>query len=150
MSPVPAFWNEEETILRFGEGLTADDEGQTTGAAAPDELPDWLWARATPEAALATLRPSAAETTRQGLRALEGRLAHALLQTLPDVPSDRRAAAARAYLDAHGGALPEEPRAAIAEKVAAVMAAPELASLFAPGSRGEVAMAGVRAPARTG
>ncbi len=145
MSPVPAFWGNGETILRFGEGLTAEDEGETGGATDGVELPGWLRARAAPEAASTPLRPSEAEVVREGeaKRILEGRLAHALLQTLPDIPPIRRAAAAKAHLDAHGGALAGEARASILAQVAAVVDAPELAHLFGPGSRGEVALAGV-------
>lgn len=107
--------------------------------------PAWLSAKAAPETDFSPLRPSQADVVRQGDRAriLEGRLAHALLQMLPDVPPARRVAAAKAYLDAHGGALAEAARDALAAQVAAVMAAPELAPLFGPGSRGEVALAGV-------
>ena len=53
MMRVPAFWGEGETILRFGEGLTAEDEGET-GGPADLEAPAWLRARAAPEAASPT------------------------------------------------------------------------------------------------
>ncbi len=88
MSRVPAYWGNGDTILRFGEGPTAEDEGESGGAADGVELPGWLRARAAPEAAATPLRPSAAGVVRQGeaKRMLEGRLAHALLQMLPDVP----------------------------------------------------------------
>jgi ATP-dependent helicase/nuclease subunit A len=145
MYRVPAYWGNGDTILRFGEGLTAEDEGEPGGAADSVELPGWLRARAAPEADATPLRPSAAGAVRQGeaKRMLEGRLAHALLQTLPDVPPRLRASAAKAHLDAHGGALAEEARAALLAQVAAVVEAPELAHLFGPGARGEVALAGV-------
>ena len=146
MSRVPAYWGNGDTILRFGEGLTAEDEAESGGAADGVELPGWLRARAAPEAAATPLRPSAAGVVRQGeaKRMLGGRLAHALLQMLPDVPRGLRAAAAKAHLDAHGGALADETRAALLAQVAAVVEAPEFAHLFGPGSRGEVGRASCR------
>ena len=151
MSRVPAFWGNGDTILRFGEGLTAEDEGETDGATDGAELPGWLWARAAPEAASALLRPSETGMVREGEggRLLEGRLAHALLQALPDIPPIRRAAAAKAHLDARGAALAEEARTTVLAQVAAVLESPELAHLFGRGSRGEVALAGIlRRPGR--
>ena len=150
MNPVPAFWDEREAILRFGEGLTAEDESETGGLTDHADLPEWLLARAAPEAASPPLRPSKAGAvhTGDGRRVFEGRLAHALLQLLPDIPSADRAATAKAYLDAHGGALTEEARIAIAVRIAAVMETPEVAGLFGPEfarrslSRGGFATAG--------
>ena len=151
MYPVPAPWGNGEMILRFGEGLTADPEGGAAEAAPSADLPGWLRTRAGREAATVPITPSRAEKSgeAEGTRALEGRLAHALLQTLAGVPSAGRAAAAKACLAAHGGALAEETRAAIAARVAALMDAPEFAHLFGPGSRGEVPLAGIlRRPGR--
>jgi ATP-dependent helicase/nuclease subunit A len=151
MAEAQAPWGNGDTILRFGEGPAAEDEGETGGAPGRPGPPSWLSAKAASEAAFLPLRPSQAGVARESERgrALEGRLAHALLQMLPDVPQARRAAVAKAYLDAHGGALAEAARAALAAQVAAVIDAPELAPLFGPGSRGEVALAGVlRRPGR--
>ena len=145
MRPVSAPWAEDETILRFGEGVTAEGEDGAAEAAAAAELPVWVRAPPGSEAAIAPRRPSGLRNIREaeGPRALEGRLAHALLASLPDVPKAGRAGAAAAYLARHGGALPGETCAALADRVAAVMNAPELAGLFGPGSRSEVALAGV-------
>jgi ATP-dependent helicase/nuclease subunit A len=149
MIPVPAFWGDGDTILRFGEGLTAEDEGEAGQPSNGVELPAWLRTRAAAEAASTALKPSGAGGVGEGGRILEGRLVHALLQALLGVPPAARSAAAKAYLDAHGGPLAEQARTAIAARVAAVMEAPELADLFGPGSRGEVALAGVlRRPGR--
>jgi ATP-dependent helicase/nuclease subunit A len=149
MSRVPAFWGNGDTILRFGEGLSAEHESQTGGATDGAELPGWLRARPAPEVASTPLRPSEAGVGREGGRTLEGRLAHALLQKLPEISPALRAVAAKAHLDAHGGALAEATRAALLAQVGAVVEAPELAHLFGPGSRGEVALAGVlRRPGR--
>ncbi len=149
MIPVHAFWGGGDTILRFGEGLTAEDEGEAGPPSVNIQLPAWLGTRAPPESAATALQPSGAGRGGEGQRPLEGRLVHALLQALPAVPPAARSAAAKAYLDMHGGSLAEEARTAIAARVAAVMEAPGLADLFGPGSRGEVALAGVlRRPGR--
>jgi ATP-dependent helicase/nuclease subunit A len=98
-----------------------------------------------------SLSPSQAEGVHgdRGERLEHGRLAHGLLHFLPDLTPDRRAPAAKAYLDAEGGALSRPARAALAAQVLAVMETPELASFFGPGSRGEVSLAGVlRRPGR--
>jgi ATP-dependent helicase/nuclease subunit A len=149
MIPVHGFGGDGDTILRFGEGLMAQDEGDATAPQSRIELPAWLRTRAVSEAASTALRPSGGSGPGEGWRILEGRLVHALLQALPDVPSVARPAAAKAYLDMHGGSLAEEARSTVAAQVAAVMQAPGLADLFGPGSRGEVALAGVlRRPGR--
>jgi ATP-dependent helicase/nuclease subunit A len=150
MSPAPASWGNGEVILRFGEALTGDGAGRTTGAAPAFDLPGWLRTRPAPEVATGPIRPSAAGRLRaEGARALEGRLAHALLQTLPGLAPAARSAAALAYIAAHKADLGEEARAAIAASVIATLHAPELTALFGPGSVGEVALAGVlRRPGR--
>ncbi len=151
MSRAPAHWGEGEMILRFGEGLTAEDAGGADEAAPPEEFPDWLRARPAVEVSVGPFHPSGAGGVHEAEspRALEGRLAHALLQTLPGIRSASRAVAAKAYLATHGGALSEEKRTEIAAQIAALMEAPELAGLFGPGSRGEVPLTGIlRRPGR--
>ncbi len=150
MADAPAPWNSAETIRRFGEGLRADDGAETPQPSASAPLPAWLSAKAAPEAPGRRLTPSRASPARESERVVEGRLAHALLQILPDVAPEHRAAAAAAYLDAHGGALGAAAREALSDQVVSTVAAPELAALFGPGSRGEVSLAGVlRRPGRT-
>ena len=149
MADAPAPWSSAETIRRFGEGLRADDGGETPRPSASAPLPAWLSAKAAAEAPGLGLTPSRAGRTRESERVVEGRLAHALLQILPDVAPEHRAAAAAAYLDAHGGALGAAAREALSDQVVSTIAAPELAALFGPGSRGEVSLAGVlRRPGR--
>ena len=144
MIPVRAPWG--ETILRFGEGVGAAGEGEAGDPRERSELPRWLRERAALEVVQAPLRPFEAvgrASKGERLRVLEGRLAHALLQILPDIPPAARAATAAAYLDAHTDGLSAEARAAVATRIAAVMDVPELAPLFGPGSCGEIALAGV-------
>jgi ATP-dependent helicase/nuclease subunit A len=108
-------------------------------------MPEWLSGKAALEMAAAPLSPSriggAGEGDRQRIR--EGRLAHALIEMLPDVAPQRRASAAGAYLERMGGGLAEPARAALAAKVLAAIDAPELAPLFGPKSRGEVPLMGL-------
>jgi ATP-dependent helicase/nuclease subunit A len=140
----PAPFRGDETILRFGEGLRAGDCGETAPTRAFDALPSWLTSKAARETLASPLNPSRTGGAGGGdrERALEGRLAHALLEMLPSLPPKRRPGAAEAYLDAWGGALPESARASLASKVLAAIGAPELSRLFGPGSRGEVALTG--------
>ena len=140
----PAPFRGGGTILRFGGGLHAEGVGQTAPARAVNSLPAWLIAKAAPETAGPPLNPSRAGGVGRGdrERALEGRLAHALLERLPDLPPQRRPGAAAAYLDAWGVALPKSARLAIASKVLAAIGAPELSPIFGPDSRSEVALAG--------
>jgi ATP-dependent helicase/nuclease subunit A len=75
--------------------------------------------------------------------AAAGRLAHLLLQLLPEVPTERRAATAAALAEARGRALPPERRSTIVADVLALLAAPGLAGLFAEGALAEVPVAGL-------
>ena len=138
------------------------------------ELPPWTgrapnW-RADPPAAeqerpahLAPSRPEGAEfgpvpATASPLAAREpaadrfrrGRLIHALLQHLPDLPPERRAAAARTWLDRPGNALAAGEADALVAETMAILAHPELAALFGSGSRAEVPLTGVVAGAVVG
>jgi ATP-dependent helicase/nuclease subunit A len=141
----PAPFRGDATILRFGDSLRADDGAETASALARGALPGWLLAKAAPESAVAPLNPSRAGGVGGGdpERALEGRLAHALLEMLPNLPPERRPHAATAYLDTWGKALGESARAALAFKVLKAIGAPELSLVFGPHSRSEVALAGL-------
>lgn len=78
-----------------------------------------------------------------GARFQRGLLVHRLLQMLPDVRQDRRAAAARRYLALSVHGLDGDAKRAIAAEVMAVMADPGIAPLFGPDSRAEVPITGV-------
>jgi ATP-dependent helicase/nuclease subunit A len=71
-----------------------------------------------------------------------GRLAHRLLQWLPEIAAERRAEAARRIAARHGGLLGAPERDRLIAQVLAVMADPAHAALFGPGSRAEVDIAG--------
>ncbi len=95
--------------------------------------------RSAPRApALPFARGEASRARRQAGRPL----AHVLLQHLPEIPAERRRQAADRFLALRGGALTPEERMGLAERALATLARPELAPLFAAGSRAEVAVAG--------
>ena len=141
----PAPFRGGGTILRFGEGLRAESVGETALGRALDSLPGWLIAKAAPETLAPPLNPSRAGGVGGGdrERALEGRLAHALLEMLPSLSPQRRPGAATAYLEMCGGGLAESAREALASKVLAAIEAPELSPIFGPGSRSEVGLTGL-------
>jgi ATP-dependent helicase/nuclease subunit A len=68
-----------------------------------------------------------------------GKLIHALLQHLPDLPSEARADAARTWLNRPGNGDADE----LTRETLAILDHPDLAPLFAPGSRAEVPLTGV-------
>src|SRR5262249_11257746 len=63
-------------------------------------------------------------------------------QSLPDVAADRRATAARLYLDRAASDFPAADRAAIAGEVLALLDDPRFAALAGAGSRAEVPIVG--------
>ncbi|MDX7953542.1 PD-(D/E)XK nuclease family protein, partial [Lichenihabitans sp. Uapishka_5] len=71
-----------------------------------------------------------------------GRLAHRLLQALPDLPAAERAAAATRHMAVHGAKLEPDHQATLVRNVLAVLDDPEIQPLFGPGSRAEVGVAG--------
>jgi ATP-dependent helicase/nuclease subunit A len=72
---------------------------------------------------------------------LRGKLVHRLLQSLPDVPNERRRDAALRYLARNAGKWAEDEREALAERVLALVGDSRFAAVFAPGSRAEVSIA---------
>jgi ATP-dependent helicase/nuclease subunit A len=132
-----------------------------------DELPPWLggapdWHSIPPAAeagrpgSLAPSRPEGvelgtvpaaasplAERSTTGDRFLRGRLLHTLLQHLPEVPPADRAAAAQRWLERPGQGLTVEAATTLAAEALAILAHPDLAPAFAPGSRAEVPLTGL-------
>jgi ATP-dependent helicase/nuclease subunit A len=84
-----------------------------------------------------------AERAASGDRFLRGRLLHALMQHLPDLPEADREAAARRWLDRPGQGLPDGAAATLAAEALAILAHPELAPAFSPDSRAEVPLTGL-------
>jgi ATP-dependent helicase/nuclease subunit A len=79
----------------------------------------------------------------QGAAYQRGRLIHRLLQSLPELPPERRAAAAERFLSLPVHGLAAESRAEIAAEALAVLKEPEFAPIFGAGSRAEVPVVGL-------
>ncbi len=79
----------------------------------------------------------------RGLAFRRGRLVHALLQHLPEVPPARRAEAALRFLAAGPDGLDAGDAAAAWAQVEAVLAHPALAGLFEPGALAEQPISGL-------
>jgi ATP-dependent helicase/nuclease subunit A len=114
-------------------------------------LPAWLTANATSgSSALRTITPASVmdDDARPlgvggaGMALLHGSLVHRLMQSLPDIPPERRAKAAQDYLSRAGQRLAAEDRAKIAEQVMLVLEDPRFYELYGPGSRSEVPIVG--------
>jgi ATP-dependent helicase/nuclease subunit A len=143
-------------VLRYRkeQDATASSSAEST-VPAPAEplLPDWLrHAVAAAPSCAETIKPSgfggdselaaAIRPTAERKHALlRGTVVHRLLQSLPEVPIDRRAEAARRYL-VRQRELAEAERDEIARQVLALLDDARFAPLFAPGSRAEVSIAG--------
>jgi ATP-dependent helicase/nuclease subunit A len=155
---VPAFWNGEDQILRLiSEGSATapgPDLSDRQRPSTPAILPDWLWCgagfdtnatpRVRPSHALAPAHrlygTGAAQARREASR--RGRLMHLLLQYLPGIAARHRRNAALAFLAAQATGLDDTARQNLAGEVLKVIALPELAGLFGPGSKAEVSVAG--------
>lgn len=72
-----------------------------------------------------------------------GLLIHTLLQTLPELPADRRREAAVGFLASPAHGLDSTAAEEMAAECLAVLDDPDLAPLFGPGSRAEVAVSGL-------
>jgi ATP-dependent helicase/nuclease subunit A len=135
-------------------------DGIGTSATAPagrepaPPLPDWLMTKVPAVAEhVPTITPSgfADEPARAGSapsgearrRAIaRGNAVHRLMQSLPDLPHDRRADVARHYLARQDNDLDEPARDEILRQVLAMLDDRRFAALFAPGSRAEVPIVG--------
>jgi len=122
-------------------------------------LPSWVHIPPEPEPAppkpLAPSRPDGEEPAARsplagadGRRFARGKLIHKLLQSLPDLPADKRAAAAVRFLAKAGPEFDAAERIAIANEASAILDTPAFAPLFAPGSRAEVPIVGLIGEAR--
>jgi ATP-dependent helicase/nuclease subunit A len=118
-------------------------------------LPTWLRTSLPTQAKSAgSLRPSdvgedkarrvkSSESVGQRTLALRrGTLVHRLLQSLPDVASERRRDAARNFLQRQAGDWGEAEREALAARVLAVIDDGRFAAVFSAGSRAEVPIVG--------
>jgi ATP-dependent helicase/nuclease subunit A len=114
--------------------------------------PDWLQmpppAEPKPPRPLAPSRPSGEPPVLSpmladgGDRFKRGLLIHRLLQSLPEIPTDRRRAAADAFLAMPVQNLDAETQAEIQTEVMQTLEIPEFAPLFAAGSHAETPIVG--------
>ncbi len=120
-------------------------------ASKPSSAPKWLTSNASSEiSGVRTITPSSAEDDdarppAAGGRAaalLRGSLVHRLMQSLPDIPAERRRKAAQDYLARTGVKLAAGEREQLAEQVMLVLEHPDFYELFTPGSRAEVPIVG--------
>lgn len=145
----------QETIRRFMVSAPQPlGRSESAGPRAALAEPDWL-RRSVPaeREPLPPLKPSnalsaadAAERPGDGpflaAAAQAGRLAHLLLQVLPDIAPIGRAVAARALAAVRGAGLTQARREQIVTQALALLADPALSALFGTGSLAEVPVAG--------
>jgi ATP-dependent helicase/nuclease subunit A len=142
-----------DKVLRYRKGETSETgrAKRETAPAAGISLPPWLTRDApTDKSAVRSITPSSAieEETRPlavaGIKAalLRGSLTHRLMQSLPDIPAERRAKTAQDYLAHRGSELTVEVRKAISDEVIRVLDHQRFRELFGPNSRAEVPIVG--------
>ncbi|MDE2283352.1 MAG: double-strand break repair helicase AddA [Hyphomicrobiales bacterium] len=71
-----------------------------------------------------------------------GRIVHRLMQSLPDIPPERRKEAALRYLDGAAKDFTAAEQNAIADRILGILDDPNFTAVFAPGSRAEVPIVG--------
>jgi ATP-dependent helicase/nuclease subunit A len=137
---------------KFDASEAAAKETAPALQAQPIELPVWLTQAAQPEPpSIRTITPSSPgeEDIRRAPSGagvnpalLRGSLAHRLLQALPDIPAERRLAAAQDYLARAGNELSPKERTTIAEHMMRVVDDLTFHEAFQSGSRAEVPIVG--------
>jgi ATP-dependent helicase/nuclease subunit A len=142
-------------VLRYRKGeaqVAALQEKIATSAIKELSLPVWLTRNATSDiSAMPTITPSSAmgddaarpfHPASNAMALLRGSLLHRLMQSLPDIPAERRAKAAADYLGRAGIELAAEERKKISEQVMLILEYPRFYELYRPGSRAEVPIVG--------
>ncbi|MFZ5692616.1 MAG: double-strand break repair helicase AddA [Pseudomonadota bacterium] len=140
-------WRLRKDVLDFPSGT--DNARARTEA----PLPGWIENRMPAETPRTiSITPSNADDTAwvKGKSELEreqalerGRLLHRLIQSLPDLPAERRAAAADDFLSRNRRTISPDMCAELAAQTLAILSDPQFAPLFATGSRAEVPLVGV-------
>jgi ATP-dependent helicase/nuclease subunit A len=160
----------EDKVFRYRKTPDIAGEQRAVAAAGGNEkaerpkLPSWLLASVPAETRRAEpLSPSSVfddEIGRTGLAAASiadrqkalqrGRIVHRLMQALPDIPPERRQAAADRYLASAAKEFSEAERAAMMAQMFAILGDPRFTEAFTPGSRPEVPIIGRIARAGAG
>ncbi|MFN3910995.1 double-strand break repair helicase AddA [Hyphomonas sp.] len=141
----------DDGILRFGDLAGAVYAGPVARET-PASLPPWARRAPAPEAAPrrftaptsllgAKTRVVAPFDPKREARLKRGRLIHALLQYLPELPVAARAAAGEAFL-ARDKTLTKAGRTEMLQAAEGILNDPALAGLFVPGGRAEAAVIG--------
>jgi ATP-dependent helicase/nuclease subunit A len=146
------------TVKRYArpeDGTLPTGPSAVPATTASTALPQWLRTPAPAEPLTGNLlRPSdpaedeghrirTGESAESRARALQrGTLVHRLLQSLPEVPTERRRDAALRYLTRNADGWNDGDRERLAEGVLTLIADSRFAAVFAPGSRAEVSIAG--------
>jgi ATP-dependent helicase/nuclease subunit A len=146
----------DSKVLRFDSAQTNMPDTASAQRPEPDiePLPDWARTppptEPAPPVPLVPSAPVAGEPAARSPLAPEdrraaerGRLIHRLLQSLPAVPAGDRHDACQRFLDRAAPDLDDAARADIAGAAIGVLAAPDFAPVFAPGSLAEVPIAGL-------
>jgi len=151
----PAGWQGDGLHLYEPQVVPAkDDFLDLDMVAEPVTLPGWTRAPApdepTPSRPLTPSRPDGAEPPVRsplgpddGARFKRGTLIHKLLQLLPDMPVERREAAAGIWLARPAHGLTPAQQAEIRTETLRVLTDPDFAPLFGPGSQAEVPIVGL-------
>jgi ATP-dependent helicase/nuclease subunit A len=140
-------------VRQFRKSPDTDECGKpdTPQAAAADLAPAWLRHDAPSEPRRRTLTPSsddaasfipAKNADNRRLAMQRGVVAHRLLQSLPNVAPERRRTSAEAYLARAAKDFAPDERATILDQTLALINDARFATLFGPGSRGEVPIVG--------
>ncbi|MBV8791756.1 MAG: double-strand break repair helicase AddA, partial [Pseudolabrys sp.] len=139
-----------QTVWRFRK-IEAATRAEPSAPEPKIEVPGWLRLSAKAEKPKCRiLRPSdtgeyeehVTGASNRNLALRRGTLVHRLMQSLPDIPPERRAEAACRYLARNGKDFDEAARETMAQQTIALLSHPDFAALFAPGSRAEVSIAG--------
>jgi ATP-dependent helicase/nuclease subunit A len=149
----------EDKVLRYRTAASpAAERWEAAALQRPDrpEVPAWLRQRAaheTPrggplspsvafdEDIARFAQPGASAAARR--KAMErGRIVHRLMQSLPDIPPERRADAIEHFLLRTAKNFSPAARAEIARQVSAILDNKDFAEIFTPGSRPEVSIIG--------
>jgi len=91
---------------------------------------------------ISLIAPSAGSAADRQKAFARGRLVHRLMQSLPDIPAERRQNAAERYLANADADFAADERAAMAKQVLTILDDKTFAEIFAPGSRAEVPIVG--------
>ncbi|HEX4113230.1 MAG TPA: 3'-5' exonuclease, partial [Stellaceae bacterium] len=152
----PDGWSGQGWRLRSHQTADAERGKDSIEPAAPAEEPEPTWLRApplaepTPPRPLAPSRPMLADPPARsplgadgGDRFKRGRLVHRLLQSLPELAPEARAAAGRRYLGLAVHELGPDEAAEILEETLAILEKDSFVPLFGPQSKAEVPVVAV-------